>query len=135
MQTKKLDHCGGDCNICWVTISWKSILLGTIFAFLLTIGVVYTIRYWDKLSLLDMCHTLIILLSLFIIRAWFTARLVTFLLPSDSIIENIVALIVLAAIPGLGEVMFLSSGKNKVLVRNPFSLCFICFCRWRRFSI
>ena len=119
MQTKKLDHCGGECNCCWVTISWRSILLGTIFAFLLGIGAAHIILYWDNLSFFEMCHALVILLSLFIIRAWFTARLVTFLLPSDSIAENIVTLIMLTAIPGLGEVMFLSSGRNKALVR-PF---------------
>lgn len=120
MKTKMLNHCGGECDRCWVRISWSTVAFGIASSLLLLIGVTNIVPYLGKLPLLDLLQAIAALIAVFVIRAWFTARLVTFLLHFDHILENCLALIALSVIPIVAEVMYLCRSKGGETFVRPF---------------
>ena len=120
MKILKPEYCNGKCSQCWPVLDWKHLSLGLFCWLIAAIGVVHLLQHWERLFFFDAVMALVMILAVLIIRARLsTARLVTFFLSSDSIVENIGALLLFTVFPGLGEFMFLTSGKTRATVR-PF---------------
>lgn len=111
--------CDQQCDrLCWRTIDWRSISAGVVLSLLQAVAMVLITISAPKLPIRDLIGAVMSLVILLIFRAWFTARLVTFLLHSDNTVENCLALVVLSAIPCVAEVMYLCSSKGgKTVVR------------------